>query len=194
MRPPKFIPTCDSILIPNVASTLQWKRRRIRRVAWYAEDDFNVNPTSSLSCHVSCADFFRRRALFLPLTRRPWQAHPEDPPPAPVRTFVRWYKCSFVQLYACALLCRTPYYLYLSCSIFFVRILVSCLTLFFLVLLRLFFCFVYPLPMFQHADRTALFQRFVVVCFLNLITPLLVCIVITNNRLGSQPSEFGVTL
>lgn len=73
MRPPKFIPTCDSILIPNVASTLQWKRRRIRRVAWYAEDDFNVNPTSSLSCHVSCADFFRRRALFLPLTRRPQQ-------------------------------------------------------------------------------------------------------------------------
>lgn len=69
--PPKFIPTCDSILTPNVASTLQWKRRRIRRVAWYAEDDFNVNPTSSLSCHVSCADFFRRRALFLPLTRRP---------------------------------------------------------------------------------------------------------------------------
>lgn len=71
MRPPKFIPTCDSILILNVASTLQWKRRRIRRVAWYAEDDFNVNPTSSLLCHVSCADFFRRRALFLPLTRRP---------------------------------------------------------------------------------------------------------------------------
>lgn len=71
MRPPKFIPTCDSILTPNVASTLQWKRHRIRRVAWYAKDDFNVNPTSSLSCHVSCADFFRRRALFLPLTRRP---------------------------------------------------------------------------------------------------------------------------
>lgn len=169
MRPPKFIPTCDSILTPNVASTLQWKRRRIRRVAWYAEDDFNVNPTSSLSCHVSCADFFRRRALFLPLTRRPWQAHPEDPPPAPVRTFVRWYKCSFVQLYVCALLCRTPYYLYLSCLIFFVRILVSCLTLFFLVLLRLFFCFVYPLPMFRHADRAALFQRFSAVCFLGLI-------------------------
>ena len=119
MRPPKFIPTCDSILIPNVASTLQWKRRRIRRVAWYAEDDFNVNPTSSLSCHVSCADFFRRRALFLPLTRRPQPRLPEDPPPAPVGTFVRWYKCSFVQLYVCASLCRTPYYLYLSCLIFF---------------------------------------------------------------------------
>lgn len=40
---------------------------------------------------------------------------------------------------------------------------------FFLVLLRLFFCFVYPLPMFRHADRTALFQRFTVVCFLDLI-------------------------
>ncbi len=169
MRPPKFIPTCDSILTPNVASTLQWKRRRIRRVAWYAEDDFNVNPTSSLSCHVSCADFFRRRALFLPLTRRPQPLLPEDPPPAPVGTFVRWYKCSFVQLYVCASLCRTPYYLYLSCLIFFVRILVSCLTLFFLVLLKLFFRFIYPLPMFRHADRTTLFQRFAVVCFLNLI-------------------------
>ncbi len=169
MRPPKFIPTCDSILIPNVASTLQWKRRRIRRVAWYAEDDFNVNPTSSLSCHVSCADFFRRRALFLPLTRRTWQAHPEDPPPAPVRTFVRWYKCSFVQLYVCASLCRIPYYLYLSCSIFFVRILVSCLTLFFLVVITSFFLFSLPLTMLRHADRTTLFQRFAVFCFLNLI-------------------------
>lgn len=146
MRSPKFIPTCDSILIPNVASTLQWKRRRIRRVAWYAEDDFNVNPTSSLSCHISCADFFRRRALFLPLTRRPWHTHPEDPPPAPVGTFVRWYKCSFVQLYACASLCRIPYYLYLSRSIFFVRILVFCLTLFFPVVVTSFFCFHSLLP------------------------------------------------
>lgn len=81
MRPPKFIPTCDSILTPNVASTLQWKRHRIRRVAWYAEDNFNVNPTSSLSCHVSCADFFRRRALFLPLTRRPCFLRRGDTPP-----------------------------------------------------------------------------------------------------------------
>ena len=64
----------------------------------------------------------------------------------------------------------------------------------FLVLLKLFFRFIYPLPMFRHADRTALFQRFAVVCFLNLLTPLLVCIVITNNRLGSQPSKVGVTL
>lgn len=62
------------------------------------------------------------------------------------------------------------------------------------MLLRLFFRFIYPLPMFRHADRMALFQRFVVVCFLNLLTPLLVCIVITNNRLGSQPSKVGVTL
>lgn len=112
-------------------------------------------------------------------------AHPEAPPPAPVGTFVRWYKCSFVQLYVCASLCRIPYCLYLSCSIFFVRISVSCLTLFFLVLLKLFFRFIYPLPMFRHAGRTALFQRFAVVYFLNLLTPLLVCIVITNNRLGA---------
>lgn len=84
--------------------------------------------------------------------------------------------------------------IYLSCSIFFVRISVSCLTLFFLVLLKLFFRFIYPLPMLQHADRTALFQRFAVVCFLNLLTPLLVCMVITNNRLGSQPGKVGVTL
>lgn len=68
-------------------------------------------------------------------------------------------------------LCRIPYYLYLSCSIFFVRILVSCLTLFFLVLLRLFFRFIYPLPTLRHANRTALFQRSVVVCFLNLLAP-----------------------
>ena len=73
----------------------------------------------------------------------------------------------------------------------FVRILVFCLTLFFLVLFSLFFCFVYPLTVLRHADKTALFQRFAVVCFLNLLTPLLVCIVITNNRLGSQPSKVG---
>lgn len=69
------------------------------------------------------------------------------------------------------IVCRIPYYLYLSCSIFFVRISVSCLTLFFLVLLKLFFRFIYPLPMLQHADRMALFQRFAVVCFLNLLAP-----------------------
>lgn len=43
------------------------------------------------------------------------------------------------------------------------------LDFFFLVLLKLFFRFIYPLPMFRHADRTTLFQRFAVVCFLNLI-------------------------
>lgn len=136
----------------------------------------------------------KSHSAFKPETQRPCFLCRGDPPPAPVRTFVRWYKCSFVQLYVCASLCRIPYYLYLSRSIFFVRISVSCLTLFFLVLLRLFFCFIYPLPMFRHADRTALFQRFAVVCFLNLLTPLLVCIVIAINRLGSQPSEFGATL
>lgn len=97
MRPPKFIPTCDSILIPNVASTLQWKRRRIRRVAWYAEDNFNVNPTSSLSCHVSCADFFRRRALFLPLTRRPCFLRRGTLPHGGVCCMVqRWNVCAIV--------------------------------------------------------------------------------------------------
>lgn len=173
---------------------MQWKRRRIRRVAWYAEDDFNVNPTSSLSCHVSCADFFRRRTLFLPLTRRPRPHTLGDHPPAPVRTFVRWYECSFVQLYVCASLRHIPYFLYLSRSIFFVRILVSCLTLFFLVVVTSLFLFSLPLTMFRHADRTALFQRFAVVCFLDLLTPLLVCIVTAINRLGGQSSEFGATL
>lgn len=62
-----------------------------------------------------------------------------------------------------------PYYLYLSRSNIFVRILVSCLTLFFLVLSSLFFRFVYPLTVFRHAGRVALFQRFGVVCFLNLL-------------------------
>lgn len=66
--------------------------------------------------------------------------------------------------------------------------------LYFSVVVAMFFRFFNPLPMLRHADRTALFQRFAVVCFLNLITPLLVCIVITNNRLGSQPSKIGVTL
>lgn len=176
MRPPKFIPTCDSILIPNVASTLQWKRRRIRRVAWYAEDDFNVNPTSSLSCHVSCADFFRRRALFLPLTRRPRRAHPEDPPPAPVGTFVRWYKCSFVQLYVCASLCRIPYYLYLSCSNIFCPYFGILLDFIFLVVITSLFLFSLPLTMLRHADRTALFQRFVVVCVSATCISILVCV------------------
>nr|DAE43580.1 MAG TPA: hypothetical protein [Caudoviricetes sp.] len=107
------------------------------------------------------------------MTRRPRQAYPGDPPPAPVRTFVRWYKCSFVQLYVCASLRRILYFLYLSRSIFFVRILVYCLTLFFPVILRLFFCFVYPLPTLQHADRMALFQRFAVVCVSTTCVPIL---------------------
>lgn len=51
-----------------------------------------------------------------------------------------------------------------------------------------------PLTALRHADRMVLFQRFAVVCFLNLLTPLLVCIVAAINRLGSQPSEFGATL
>ena len=59
---------------------------------------------------------------------------------------------------------------------------------------HVFFLFSLPLTVLRHAERAALFQRFVVVCFLNLLTPLLVCIVITNNRLGSQPSEVGATL
>ena len=89
-----------------------------------------------------------------------------------------------------------------SYSLLFISILLNIFCPYFGILLdfifscatQTLFCFVYPLPMLRHADRTALFQRFVVVCFLNLITPDWVCIVITNNRLGSQPSEFGVTL
>lgn len=53
------------------------------------------------------------------------------------------------------------------------------------------FLFSLPLAVLRHAERMALFQCFVVVCFLDLLTPLLVCIVIANNRLGSQPSEVG---
>lgn len=67
-------------------------------------------------------------------------------------------------------------------------------SLYFSVVVAMFFRFFNPLTTFRHADRTVLFQRFAVVCFLNLLTPLLVCIVITNNRLGSQPSKVGVTL
>lgn len=127
MRPPKFIPTCDSILIPNVASTLQWKRRRIRRVAWYAEDDFNVNPTSSLSCHVSCADFFRRRALFLPLTRRPTTGIVGRLPWPPCLLYVQhWNICSdqfpryfFVNVSACRVVSRghVPLYAVIACDV-----------------------------------------------------------------------------
>lgn len=84
-------------------------------------------------------------------------------------------------------------YIYLA-QYFFVRILVSCLTLFFLVVVTSLFLFSIPLAVLRHADRTTLFQRFSVVCFLNLITPDWVCIVITNNRLGGQPSKVGATL
>ena len=84
-------------------------------------------------------------------------------------------------------------YIYLA-QYFFVRILVSCLTLFFPVVVTSLFLFSLPLAVLRHAGRVALFQRFVVVCFLNLPTPLLVCIVAAINRLGSQPSKVGATL
>ena len=84
-------------------------------------------------------------------------------------------------------------YIYLA-QYFFVRILVSCLTLFFLVVITSLFLFSIPLAVLRHAGRAALFQRFVVVCFLNLLTPLLVCIVAAINRLGSQPSKVSATL
>lgn len=67
-------------------------------------------------------------------------------------------------------------------------------SLYFSVVVAMFFRFFNPLTTFQHADRVALFQRFGVVCFLDLLTPLLVCIVTAINRLGSQPSEIGATL
>lgn len=129
---------------------------------------------------------FRRRALFLPLTRRPRQAHPEDPPPAPVRTFVRWYSCTYARHCVVYLI----FYIYLT-LIFFVRILISCLTLFFSRGSHVSFPVFTPLTVLRHADRTALFQGFAVVCFLDLLTPLLVCIVRAINRLGSQPSKVG---
>ena len=58
----------------------------------------------------------------------------------------------------------------------------------------MFFRFFNPLTTFRHADRMALFQRFAVVCFLNLLTSNWVCIVMAINRLGNQPSKIGATL
>lgn len=57
----------------------------------------------------------------------------------------------------------------ISLNIFFVRILVSCLTLFFPVVVTSLFLFSLPFAVLRHADRMALFQRFIVVCFLDLI-------------------------
>lgn len=119
---------------------------------------------------------------------------PGGPSPSPgwnVRSMVQMFVRTVVRMRVIA-----------SYSLLFISILLNIFCPYFSILLdfifscatQTLFCFVYPLPMFRHADRTALFQRFAVVCFLNLITPDWVCIVITNNRLGSQPSEFGVTL
>lgn len=121
-------------------------------------------------------------------------ALPGGPSPSPgwnVRSMVQMFVRTVVRMRV--IVSYTLLFISILLNIF-VRISVSCLTLFFLVLLKLFFRFIYPLPMLRHADKTTLFQRFAVVCFLNLLTPLLVCIVITNNRLGSQPSKIGVTL
>ena len=64
-----------------------------------------------------------------------------------------------------------------SYSLLFISILLNIFCPYFGILLdfifscatKTLFCFVYPLPMFRHADRTALFQRFAVVYFLGLI-------------------------
>ena len=50
-------------------------------------------------------------------------------------------------------------------------------SLYFSVVVAMFFGFFNPLTTFRHAERAALFQRFGAVCFSNLLTPLLVCIV-----------------
>lgn len=120
---------------------------------------------------------------------------PGGPSPSP-----GWNVCSMVQMFV-----RTVVRMrvIVSYSLLFISILLNIFCPYFSILLdfifpcatqTLFFVSLTPLPMLRHADRTALFQRFAVVCFLNLFTPLLVCIVITNNRLGSQPSKIGVTL
>lgn len=66
-----------------------------------------------------------------------------------------------------------------SYSLLFISILLNIFCPYFGILLdfifscatQTLFCFVYPLPMLRHADRMALFQRFAVVCFLNLLAP-----------------------
>ena len=116
---------------------------------------------------------------------------PGGPSPSPgwnVRSMVQMFVRTVVRMRVIVS------YTLFSISIFFVRILVSYLTLFFPVVVTSLFLFSLPLTMFRHADRTALFQRFAVFCFLNLLTPLLVCIVAAINRLGSQPSKVGATL
>lgn len=98
---------------------------------------------------------------------------------------------SFVQLYACASLCRIPYFLYLSHSNIFCPHFNILLDFIFSRGSHVSFSVFTPLTVLRHADRMALFQGFTVVCFLDLLTPLLVCIVRAINRLGSQPSEVG---
>lgn len=48
-------------------------------------------------------------------------------------------------------------------------------SLYFSVVVAMFFRFFNPLTTFRHADRTALFQRFSAVCFLGLIISSWVC-------------------
>lgn len=72
-----------------------------------------------------------------------------------------------------------------SYSLLFISILLNIFCPYFGILLDFIFScatqtlfrFIYPLPMLRHADKTALFQRFAVVCFLNLLTTNWLCIV-----------------
>ena len=70
-----------------------------------------------------------------------------------------------------------------SYSLLFISILLNIFCPYFGILLDFIFScaiqtlfrFIYPLPMLRHADRTALFQRFAVVYFLNLIISNWIC-------------------
>lgn len=67
-----------------------------------------------------------------------------------------------------------------SYSLLFISILLNIFCPYFSILLdfifscatQTLFCFIYPLPMFQHADRPALFQRLALSVFLICLQPI----------------------
>lgn len=95
---------------------------------------------------------------------------PGGPSPSPgwnVRSMVQMFVRTVVRMRV--IVSYSLLFISISLNIFFVRILVSCLTLFFPVVVTSLFLFSLPFAVLRHADRMALFQRFIVVCFLDLI-------------------------